>query len=147
MPFLNKSASIHPIDEIFTKREQNEMKKKMEPIRPVHLPWIEISKDNDVKWAPDGTDKYDNSGGGGVAGPSSAMLEIARTAKSLADIFMFMVPFSFFEQVSTWTEKYAYKDWVIEKVGRDRDGNPKTRRHFKDVPAKKGRRIYPGWRH
>ena len=97
VPFLNKSASIHPIDEIFTKREQNEMKKKMEPIRPVHLPWIEISKDNDVKWAPDGADKYDSSGGGGAAGPSSAMLEIARTAKSLADIFMFMVPFSFFE--------------------------------------------------
>ena len=47
---------------------------KMETIRPVHLPWTEISNDNDVKWAPDGTDKYDSSGGGGAAGPSSAML-------------------------------------------------------------------------
>jgi len=75
------------------------------------------------------------------------MLEIARTAKFLADMFMFMVPLSFFEQVSIWTEKYCYKDWVIEKVGRDRDRKSKTRRHFEDVPAKKGRRIYHGRRH
>ena len=40
VPFLNKSASIHPIDEIFTKCEQNKMKKKMDPSRLVHSPWV-----------------------------------------------------------------------------------------------------------
>jgi len=57
-----------------------------------------------------------------------------------------MVPLSFFEQVATWTKNSCYEDWVVEKFASDRDGNPKKRRHFVEVPAKTGRHITPGRR-
>jgi len=118
------------------------MEKQMEPIRPVLSLWIEITKENNITWEPIGTYKYTNIGGGGVSGPSSAILEIARKAKSLVDILLFIVPLTFFVQVSSWTEKYCYKDWVIETFGEERYGMAKTRRHFEDVPGEKGRCIY-----
>jgi len=146
--FITLAKSLdNPIDEIFTKQQQNEMKKQMEPIRPVHYHWIGISKENNIIWESSGTAKYTNSREGGVTDPSSAMLEIARKAKYLADVFLFIVQLALFVKVSSWTEKYCYNDWVIEKFGRDRYGKAKKQRHFKDVPAKKSRCIYPGRRH
>ena len=57
------------------------------------------------------------------------------------------MPNTFFEQVATWTAKFSYKDWVVEKFSTDRDGKQKKRRHFVAVPAKTGRRITPGRQH
>ena len=33
------------------------------------------------------------------------------------------------------TDKYAHRDWVVEKQGVDRDGNPKKRMYYEDCPA------------
>ena len=119
----------------------------MGPDHPVHSPWIEVTDEDDVKWQPTGSDRYTGNAGRGTVGPSSAMMQVMCDAKSLACIFLFMVPLSFFEQVSTWTKKFCYKDWVVEKFASDRDGNQKKRRHFVEVPAKTGRNITPGRRH
>jgi hypothetical protein len=78
--------------------------------------------------------------GGAPAGPSTDALRVARTTKSLASMFLFMVPLAFFSQVAKWTHKFCYEDWVVEKIGTDRDGGTKKRRHFVDVPAQ----IEPG---
>ena len=75
------------------------------------------------------------------------MMQVIRYVKSLACISLFMVPLSFFEQVATWTKKFCYKDWVVEKFASNQDGNQKKRRHFVEVPAKTGRNITPGRRH
>ena len=72
VPYLNKSQSIQPIEEIFSKTEVREWKKKMEPERPVHAPWIEVTEEEDVKWEPTGSDTYTGNAGGGTVGPSSA---------------------------------------------------------------------------
>ena len=147
IPYVNKKESIQPIDEIFTKTTMREWKKEMEPTRPVHSPWIEISKEKDVRWSPTGDDVYTSSAGGGNVGPSSEMQEVIRSTDSLAAIFMFMVPLTFFTRVAQFTDKFCYKDWVIEKFGKDRDGDEKKRRHFVHVPAKQGRHTTPGRRH
>ena len=57
-----------------------------------------------------------------------------RTATNLASVFFFIVPLISFRKVATWTDKYAYKDWVIEKHGNDRDGNKKKVGHFEEAP-------------
>jgi len=147
IPYVNKKESIQPIEEIFTKTTVREWKKEMEPTRPVHSPWIEISKEKDVRWSPTGDDVYTSSAGGGNVGPSSEMQEVIRSTDSLAAIFMFMVPLTFFTRVAQFTDKFCYKDWVIEKFGKDRDGDKKKRRHFVHVPAKQGRHTTPGRRH
>jgi hypothetical protein len=147
VPYLNKGQSIVTINEIFTKTEVREWKKEQEPLRPVHKPWMEINEENNIKWEPTEADAYDGSVGGGTVGPSSAMQQVVRTADSLAAIFLFMVPISFFDKVAAYTTKFCYEDWVVEKFGTDRDGVQKKRRHFEQVPEKLGRRPYPGRRH
>ena len=65
VPYLNKSASIDDITEIFSKTEIREWKKEMEPLGPVHSPWKEIDVDNDIKWSPGPDDTYSSASGGG----------------------------------------------------------------------------------
>lgn len=133
--YINKTESIRIIDEIFSKTEQREMKKKVEPIRPVHSSWEEIGPDNNIRWEPTGRDTYHGSQGGGKVGPSSRTIQVIRAADSLAAVFQFMVPLTFWIQVAEWSNKYCYEDWVAERFGKDRDGNKKKRRHFVDVPS------------
>ena len=120
----------------------------MEPIRPVHSLWVEITKEDNIQWEPDKHDDYWGSRGGAPAGPSDAALLVARTTKSLLSLFLFMVSLTFFSQVAKWTHKYCYEDWVVESFGKDRDGDAKRIRHFEDVPAQIERGFpYPGRRH
>ena len=142
VPYLNKSASIDEITEIFSRTKIREWKKEMEPLRPVHSPWQEIDVDHDIKWSPGPDDTYSSASGGGPAGPSSRMQQCVRTCHNIADIFLFILPITFFAQVARWTNKYCYEDWVIEKYGNDRDGNQKKRRHFVECDCKT-----PGRRH
>ena len=36
----------------------------MEPTRPVHAPWVELTKEHDIKWEPSWQDKYTGPQGG-----------------------------------------------------------------------------------
>ena len=47
----------------------------------------------------------------------------------------------------TWTKKFCYEDWAVEKFASDQDGKQKRKRYFVEVPAKTDRRITPGRRH
>ena len=38
-----------------------------------------------------------------------------------------MIPLSFFRNLEKLTNKYAYKDWVVEKTSTDQDGNLKIK--------------------
>ena len=100
VPYLKKGVSIQLIMDIFTKTQTREWKKEMEPIRPVHSPWVEITKEDNIQWEPDKHDNYWGSRGGAPAGPSAAALLVARTTKSLLSLFLFMVPLTFFSQVA-----------------------------------------------
>jgi hypothetical protein len=48
VPFIDCSFSIQPIDKKISRTLQNEWKKDLEPIRPVHAPWIELTNDHNI---------------------------------------------------------------------------------------------------
>jgi hypothetical protein len=133
VPFINRTEAFAPIENIFGANQLRELKRELEPIRPVHQPWQELTADSTFEWAPGIQDSYTGSQGGGDFGPTAAIKEAARTATELSVLFFFMVPLAFFHHVSVSSDKYCYKDWVIEKIGKDRDGNRKKRRYFEDV--------------
>jgi hypothetical protein len=54
VPFLDRSLSIQPIDEIFSRRLQNEWKKDLEPICPDHAPWIKLTTITTSRGSPNG---------------------------------------------------------------------------------------------
>ena len=87
VPWINKKYTLQVIEDIFSATQKRDMLKKMEPIRPVHKPWIELTEDDGIQWKPRGEDSYSGSQGGGPAGPSFAMKEVARTVELLAAIF------------------------------------------------------------
>ena len=49
-------------------------------------------------------------------------------------MFFFMLPLSFFEKIASWSDQYAYTDWVAEKHGADQDGNKKKVTHSEEAP-------------
>ena len=92
VPFIDRALSIQPKDEIFSRTLQNEWKKNMEPTRPVHVPWVELTKEHDIKWEPSWQDKSTGPQGGPPAGPTQFIVDIVRSAKGLADIFFAILP-------------------------------------------------------
>jgi hypothetical protein len=86
LPYLNVTNSLCLIQDIFTKTERREMLKKMEPERPVHEPWQEQTVEHNIKWEPRMEDSYNGAAVGGVFGPSSALIQIARQG-CLASMF------------------------------------------------------------
>ena len=151
VPYIDRKPSIQPTDQIFSSTQHNAWKKMMEPTRPVHAPWFELSKDEDITWKPQGYDVYTSSAGtvGDLAGATSNMKETARTVSSLTNLFLFIVPLSFFKHVPKCTKKYCYDDWVVEKYAKQRDGDGDTKKtlHFFDVPEKLAGRPCPDQRH
>jgi hypothetical protein len=85
----------------------------MEPTHPVHAPWVELTKEHDIKWEHSWQDKYTGPQGGPPAGPTQFIVDIVRSAKGLADIFFAILPLAFFERVAQLTTKYYYDDWVV----------------------------------
>ena len=77
---------------------------------------------------------------GGLAGASLGMKEAARTASTFANLFLFIVPLSFFKQVAKRTKKYCYDDWVVERFAWKRDGQAKKMQHIVDAPSKLGKK-------
>ena len=70
VPFIDHSFSIQPIDEIFSRTLQSEWKKDLEPIRPVHAPWIKLTNDHNITWEPQWQDTYAGPQGVLKAGPT-----------------------------------------------------------------------------
>jgi hypothetical protein len=75
------------------------------------------------------------------------MEETARTASTLADLLICIVPLTLFQAVAKYTKKYCYQDWVVEKFAKRRDGSTKEVWHFMDVPQNSHSTPYPGRRH
>ena len=122
IPFIDRSKSVQEVSEIFSKTQRSEWRKKMEPDQPVHKPWMELDGENDFTWMPDRRSNYESSNGGPPARPSTRICQVARENKRLEDIFLFILPLSFFTKVAECTQQYCYDDWVVEREARDRDG-------------------------
>jgi hypothetical protein len=124
VPFIDRSSSIQPIDEFFSRTVQNEWKKELELICPVHAPWVELTKEQeDIKWEPSWANKYTGPHGVPHAGLTQFIADIVRSGQGLCDIFFAILPLVFFERVAQLTTKYFYDDWVVQKRKKDSDGN------------------------
>ena len=127
-PYINHTQSITTIDKIFTAQDVAEWKCKMEPIRPVHLPWIELSDDCDIEWQSQPGKSYNGPFGGPNACPTQQIKNIAHNATTTADIFLGILPITFFEHVSSMTNKYCYEDWVVPCKQLDSNGYVKRKK-------------------
>ena len=147
VPFINRSASIQNVDAIFSATQQKDWRKELEPFRPVHSPWVEQTKENNFEWRPPEDDSYTGFAGGPLVGPTTYVQGIAMRTQNLASIFLAILPLTFFSKVSELTDKYCYKDWVVEKTATDSDGNLKKRPYLKTVPAMTDGQPTPGRHH
>ncbi len=100
LPFLNWSASVHQIIDIFTKTEWAAMLRKMEPLWPVHVPWQEQLPESNNDWEPSPEDTYGGVYGGGVCRPSNAIWNVVQKNKSLVDIILFLFPIFLFQYIA-----------------------------------------------
>ncbi len=57
-----------------------------------------------------------------------------RSAADLSAIFFGILSLAFFRKVAEMTEKYAQKDWVVERRRKDNDANEIERQYYVDVP-------------
>jgi hypothetical protein len=73
-----KSITIRLVEDIFTGAEKRDKLKKMESLRLVHEPWLELVEGDGFSWTPPRTDRYTGVAGGANWGPSSEMLQLAR---------------------------------------------------------------------
>ena len=122
LPFIDRCKSIRPMDELFSRATQRQMAKELEPSRPVHEPWVEFDEHNTLDWERRRDDTYNGSQAGGRCGPSNGA-EAAAKEGGLVSLFFFIFPIKIFEGIAIATERYAYKEWVIPKPRRDKDGN------------------------
>ena len=79
----------------------------MEPLRQVHKPWIEVNQEDDTRWEPSVADSYTGSADRGKPGPTQKMIAISRKSTQLSDIFLAIIPLSFFSYVAKETDKYC----------------------------------------
>jgi hypothetical protein len=86
LPFIDRSKSIRPMDELFSRATQRQMAKELEPSRPVHEPWVEFDEHNTLDWEPRRDDTYNGSQAGGRCGPSNGA-EAAAKAGGLVSLF------------------------------------------------------------
>ena len=141
--FINRTNGIQLITDIFNKKQQDDWKKEMEPTRPVHAPWTEQTKENNIKWKESRQDQYDGPLGGPKCGPTNYIKDAVRNATSLACVFLAIVPLAFWTKVANLSNKYFYEDFVVETTAHDRDGKEKKKKFLKscsdDTPGARHR--------
>jgi hypothetical protein len=122
------------MSEMFSKMQQNEWKRELEPSQPVHHLWIELTINSNVQWQPPWLHCYEDLNAGPCVGPTQYIKDVIRTATNLSAVFIGILPLTFLSKVAEMTEEYSYKDWVVEQRRKDEDGNEIRRRYFVDVP-------------
>ena len=133
MPYLDRSKSFVTINDVFGTNELRELLKQSEPTQPVHKTWFELNADSNFEWLPSRSNGYKGPAGGGIFGPKMGLKLAARTAVDLDALFFKILPLSFWETIATLFNNFCYKDWVVEKFGKDRYGNHKKVQYFEDV--------------
>ena len=99
----------------------------MDPICGVHASWKELKIYSNINWEPGPEDQYKGPLGGPLEGTSKNIIRLACTDELLACLLMSIIPITFFRQVAKLANKYAYKDWVVEKTATDQDVNLETK--------------------
>jgi hypothetical protein len=144
--YIDKPKSIRLVEDIFTGAEKWDMLKKMESLRPVHEPWLELVEGDGFSWTPPREDRYTGVAGGANWGPSSKMLQLARGG-DLPSMFLSIVTVDTAKYIAARTTNYAYNDWVVPTARLDRDGKTVRRPIMSAIFPKRGERLPANARH
>ena len=137
--WIDRDISVRSVEKIFANALTREWRKKLEPLKTVHSPWTEQTAEASVEWEPDLADRYTGPDGGSIeSGPSSRMKEIIRTATSLAPVFLFVMPWSFWNTVAKRSHAYAYENYVVP-VPTEAGKRPKLKQCRKSTPGHRHR--------
>ena len=129
------------LKKIFANAVTREWRKKLEPLKPVNPSWTEQTAEAQVEWELNLADTYTGPQGGSVeTGPSSRMKEVTRTATSLATVFLFVMPWSFWNKVSKRSRVCAYEDYVVPVLAED-GKRPKLKQRQKGVEGSRHRAV------
>lgn len=123
---IDRTKSIRLVCDIFSRAEQRDMTQRLEPLRPPHHPWVEIKAGDGFTHHIQRSDMYTGPEGGGNAGPSSAVLQLARNG-SLSKLFLHMFSIDAMTMIADRTRAYAFEDWVVPTARYDRAGNVTAR--------------------
>ena len=99
IPFINRASSVKEVTDMFSKTQQSDWKKKLEPQRPIHKPWIELDSDSDFTWSPPKRVNYHSSNGGPPASPSMRIVQLVRSTSDLGWMFLSILPFAFLRRL------------------------------------------------
>ena len=146
--FIDKSASIRLVDDLFTATKRAKMANRLEPTHPVHEPWKELGKDYTFKWTLQRQDTYNEAGGlGGTNGPAQKMKDGART-DDLAEMLMIAFPLRVLKYIIDRTnaikiglEGNATPKPILKQIFLcpGEDPPPNARNHF--IPTERNRHL------
>ncbi len=91
-PLINRSNSIQLITEMFLKSQQNEWRKEIKPCCPVHVPWVELTRDSMLQWEPPALHRYDGPNVGPCVGPTQYVKGIVCSITDLSAVFFGILP-------------------------------------------------------
>jgi hypothetical protein len=123
--FVDKPKSIKLIEDVLTKKQENQMEQANELQRKVPPGWRE---DDSVIWKPSYSQSYAGRDGGAVYGPSSASQQAARGG--LVSLFLFFFPQKLLETIAKCTQIYGREEWVRPIPTKDKDGQPTKKNMF-----------------
>ena len=116
---LDKKLAIRPMEELFQAKRKKRQATAQELNRKVPIGWTE---DNTTTFTPCQSQQYTGYQGGGVHGPTSAVLRAMSNGTSnenksvignkLVNLFLFFLPISLLTYIANETERYTKGEWV-----------------------------------
>ena len=123
--YLDKKESICTIESVWSKKEQNHVIQQQELTAETHKDWnADLEADS---WTLPNAKLYSGPTGGPTPGPTVAIKKtldgVSDPIAALAMMFLFFVDILLLNNISKQSNRYAYKDFVIEKQVKDADNN------------------------
>ena len=72
--YINNDRRVPYLSDSFVNAQSRKLQRKLEPIWPVHGPWIELNIKSKPNWKPSGYNSYIGTVGGSLFEPTSAIL-------------------------------------------------------------------------
>ncbi len=122
---IDKTEFTATINDIFTKQEQNEMRKKIENCKTIHSPWIHLEDTHDKSMCePNDNDTYTCPEDVPKCMSSNCIQNIIKWCTgSLVPLFILILLMTLLTHIVKKIRKYMYQDWVEQKDRQDFDGN------------------------
>ena len=128
--YQDMTTSICTIESVWSYKEKKRVKLQHELTAPTHDTWK--SDEAAESWTLPDAKKFTGPSGGATPGPTAAVKKVldgvTDPMAALALMFLFFVDIVMLRSVSDESNRYAYKDFVLEKQVKDADGKVKKKK-------------------